>query len=765
MKKIIVLVVLLAAGYAGFRWWQGYRSTAQQAVDLARPTTAPVIQTNINFAVNAAGEIIPAEQVSVRPEINGKIDQLPVDIGDTIKKGSLLFKLDDKELRQQQASNKTDIERAQLELEKAERDYERAQDLLADKLISQELFDDTKTTYELAKNAVDRAQKDLALIDERLTKTEVRAPFDCTVLTRPISVGQAVSGSGGFNSGTEVLTIADLNSMIINAHVNQADVPRLSVNQRVKVTVEAVPGLTVNGTVERIAPQATIKNNIKGFAARILLRNVDHRVRPGMTANVKIPVASADNVTAVPLAAVLHREQPGNGRRWNGSCYVQQGRHFREAHGARSGSRTTSTPRCKAVSNPAKLSPSNCPRKSRSGWPAPPSPAPDRGQMEWPRRRTPPSRPTPPPPWPPPTPRPRSLRRPRLQPRPPPAPAARRGAAAEGVRAADLNSGPLGACFIPVMALVELRNVSKIYHLGEEEIRALDDVSLDIDERRVHFHHRPVGQRQVHADAHPGLPGLARRKGTIQLDGMMIQDASPRQLAGHAQPEDRVRLPVLQPAAQAQRGAERRAADDLQRHFRQGTPAARAGGVGRWWTWPNRTKHRPSQLSGGQQQRVAIARALVNDPRIIFADEPTGNLDSHTGEAILSLFRKLSQEGRTIVLVTHDPEIAAVTPRRIEIRDGKIAEKVDLTLAGLDRIRPGETATADMKPTPASSLSEEARAAWLQSRDHGGRGLARDLGAQVPLAADDAGHHSRRLQPGRRCRPWSRAWRKAPKRR
>lgn len=100
----------------------------------------------------------------------------------------------------------------------------------------------------------------------------------------------------------------------------------------------------------------------------------------------------------------------------------------------------------------------------------------------------------------------------------------------------------------------------------------------------------------------------------------------------------------------------------------------------------------PAQISGGQQQRAAIARALVNNPRIVFADEPTGNLDSHTGDAILHLFRQLSQEGRTIVLVTHDPEIAAVTPRRIEIRDGKIATKVDLTLAGL--ARPGQPAGA-----------------------------------------------------------------------
>ena len=95
----------------------------------------------------------------------------------------------------------------------------------------------------------------------------------------------------------------------------------------------------------------------------------------------------------------------------------------------------------------------------------------------------------------------------------------------------------------------------------------------------------------------------------------------------------------------------------------------------------NRSKHRASQLSGGQQQRVAIARALVNDPKILFADEPTGNLDSQTGAAILELFFRLNGEGRTIILVTHDPEIAKVTSRRIEIRDGKIANQTDPRLA------------------------------------------------------------------------------------
>jgi HlyD family secretion protein len=99
------------------------------------------------------------------------------------------------------------------------------------------------------------------------------------------------------------------------------------VGETVEVTVEAVTGLRVTGEVERISPQATIKNNIKGYPARILLKNVDPRVRPGMTANVKIPVASADNVIAVPLAAVFTERTSENGP-LERFVYVQQGDTF-----------------------------------------------------------------------------------------------------------------------------------------------------------------------------------------------------------------------------------------------------------------------------------------------------------------------------------------------------------------------------------------------------------------------------------------------------
>ena len=230
------------------------------------------------------------------------------------------------------------------------------------------------------------------------------------------------------------------------------------------------------------------------------------------------------------------------------------------------------------------------------------------------------------------------------------------------------------------MALVELRKVSKIYRVGEEEIRALDQIDLDIQSGEFISIIGPSGSGKstlMHILGCLDTP----TSGTIQLDGMLIQNASPKQLASIRNQKigfvfqffnllpklnvlQNVELPMVYAGVSAR---ERR---------------DRSMEALKMVELENRSKHRPLQLSGGQQQRVAIARALVNNPRIIFADEPTGNLDSHTGEAILNLFRELSQAGRTIALVTHDPEIAAVTPRRIEIRDGKVSKNVDPKLAG-----------------------------------------------------------------------------------
>lgn len=403
MKSLLVwLVVLGTLGGGGFFAYQKWpdkvafwrtAEKAEAAKKFARPTTAVVIQRNISFAISAAGEITPAEQVSVRPEVSGRIEKLPVDLGDKVKKGDLLFALDDSDLQIERSQRQTEIEATQLQiegarltLEKLQLDYERtkqifekklpldrsqrqteieaaklqiegarlaleklqlnfdrSKQLFEDKLLAKEVFENAKTeldqarnnhalarnnydklltsevlehakiemdlarnNHALARNSYERSLKALQLVEDRLSKTKITAPFNCTILTRPVSAGQAVSGSGGVNSGTEVLTVADLSELIINAHINQADVTRMTVNQKVQIEVEAVAGLKLFGRVDRIAPQATIKNGIKGFSTRIIVKNDEKSgVRPGMTANLTIPLQAADNVLAVPLAAVF----------------------------------------------------------------------------------------------------------------------------------------------------------------------------------------------------------------------------------------------------------------------------------------------------------------------------------------------------------------------------------------------------------------------------------------------------------------------------
>jgi len=233
------------------------------------------------------------------------------------------------------------------------------------------------------------------------------------------------------------------------------------------------------------------------------------------------------------------------------------------------------------------------------------------------------------------------------------------------------------------MSVIRTENLKRTYIVGSSTVNALRGVNIDVKTGEFVALMGPSGSGKstmMHILGCLDTP----TQGTFQLDGIAIHTASKRKLASIRNQKigfvfqffnllpkltvlQNVELPMIYSGVSARERRDRAMA------------ALALVDLG------NRSKHRPMQLSGGQQQRVAIARALVNSPKIVFADEPTGNLDSNTGEAILSLFRQLSTEGRTIALVTHDPGIAARTPRRIEIRDGKIASNVDPRLAGLDR--------------------------------------------------------------------------------
>jgi len=220
--------------------------------------------------------------------------------------------------------------------------------------------------------------------------------------------------------------------------------------------------------------------------------------------------------------------------------------------------------------------------------------------------------------------------------------------------------------------VMELEKVYKVYQIGEEEVRALDGVDLEI--RRGEFASivGPSGSGKSTLMHVLGLLDTPTR-GRIVLDGVETTRLTPKQLAVlrgkkigfvfqmfNLIPSLTVLENVVLPAIiyeESEEAARQKAMEILSEI-----------GMG------NRLSHYPNQLSGGQRQRVAIARSLINDPDIILADEPTGNLDQKTGHEVLKLFAQLHEKGKTILIVTHDNNIAKMTQRTIRMMDGKIVK-------------------------------------------------------------------------------------------
>lgn len=220
---------------------------------------------------------------------------------------------------------------------------------------------------------------------------------------------------------------------------------------------------------------------------------------------------------------------------------------------------------------------------------------------------------------------------------------------------------------IPIVRTTQLR---KHYRSGGSIIRAVSDVSFSI--RRGEFV-AIVGRSGSGKSTLMSLLGLLERpdQGTYVLNGRDVGtlDEDARAMIRSREIGFVFQLPALLPRGSALDNAELplgyAGVNAAERHRRALEALDRVGLGARQGHWPH-------QLSGGEQQRVAIARAIVNDPALILADEPTGALDSKTSEEILSLFKNLNQDGRTIVVVTHAMDVAACAQRRITIHDGQI---------------------------------------------------------------------------------------------
>ena len=220
--------------------------------------------------------------------------------------------------------------------------------------------------------------------------------------------------------------------------------------------------------------------------------------------------------------------------------------------------------------------------------------------------------------------------------------------------------------------IITMTDITKVYSVGGEEVRALDGANLTIREGEVVSIIGPSGSGKSTLMNIIGCLDVAD-SGEYILDGQSIEQYSEEELAkirnkkigfvfqnfnllSRMSAFSNVELPLIY---QRMHVSERK--EKAQRALDR---------VG----LSDRSSHKPAELSGGQQQRVAIARALATDPAILLADEPTGNLDSKTGEDIMALFHELHRAGDTIVLITHNEEIAKQAQRRIRIMDGRVSE-------------------------------------------------------------------------------------------
>lgn len=304
MKNLVIILILALAGGGG---WYAYtqRAMGDPETPPADRLVARAEKRDIDASIQVSGDVTPTFQLDVKAEVGGKLKALHVEPGDAVKQGSMLAEIDDRDLLTEKESVITEIDGAKLSLEKTQRNYDRAKELFERKLVTREVFDNLSSENKLAQNSLEKSERRLQLVEDKLRKTKVVAPMDGTVLTVPVIEGQVVIAAASVNNGTSLMTIANLTRLEVVTHINQVDVARMGSNQQVKIHAESIKDAEMSAKISFVALVADVKNNVKGFQVKALIENPDARLRPGMTVTLEIPIASAEDAVSVPIAAIF----------------------------------------------------------------------------------------------------------------------------------------------------------------------------------------------------------------------------------------------------------------------------------------------------------------------------------------------------------------------------------------------------------------------------------------------------------------------------
>jgi len=725
-RKIVLGLAAVALAAGGAYWYQSRNGDGEVRYRVAKVERGPIAAV-----VVASGTLNAVTTVQVGSQISGQVKEIFADFNTAVKKDQVIAQIDPAtfELRVNQAradldaaegalavahsglaAQQAELGRVRVMLADAQRDFERKKSLVDKNYISGAELDKARTVLDStgeqlkavqAQSKVSQAQisSARAAVKQResllkqsqvdLERTIIRAPVDGTVILRNVDAGQTVAAS---LQAPVLFTIAqDLRDMQVEAAIDEADVGRLRVGMGASFAVDAFPRRNFAGEIRQIRKSPLNVQNVVSYIVVISAANPDLALLPGMTANVRVAVENRATRRGRRSESAGRRAGAAGGR--PGGAGIPQppaGGAQAERRPARAARgdllRVAPEVRARARHEGRRLGRRRPPARGRA------HPLRDqRAHRRNPHARAAPrvgaaagrggrARPV--------------QRRPGVRAREFRAQAGRGTARAERRhehRSAQRADGEPGsdhrhrrsprlaarrrrrAAARPLLLmLIHTRDLVKVYRMGDSEIHALDHVSVDIDKGEfvavmgpsgsgkstfmnvLGCLDRPtsgeyvLGEKRVSELAGDDLATVRNRN-----IGFVFQQFN---LLARTPALENVELPLVY-AGMARKERSQKARAMLERV-----------GLG------ERTHHHPAQLSGGQQQRVAIARALVTEPLLILADEPTGALDSRTSLEIMALLQELNQQGMTVVLVTHEPDIARFARRTLAFRDGRVVQ-------------------------------------------------------------------------------------------